>query len=243
MAETGRLIGVGTGPGDPELLTLKAVRAIAEADLLAYFAKRGNDSNARRIVAPHVPPGIAEMPLLYPVTTELPANSDGYRDQIATFYRRSAEALEAELSAGRTVAVLSEGDPLFYGSYMHIHARLATRYPTEVIPGITAMSGCWSQAGTPISQGDDILTVLPATMAEERLAEKLADSDAAVIMKIGRNLAKVRRTLEHAGRLGRAIYVERATMDDSLSMPLAEKLDDKAPYFSIVLVPGWEAAP
>lgn len=243
MAGTGRLIGVGTGPGDPELLTLKAVRAIESADLLAYFAKRGNDSNARRIVAPHVPAGMAEMPLLYPVTTELPTDSDAYRDEIAAFYRRSAEALEAELTAGRTVAVLSEGDPLFYGSYMHIHARLAARHPTEVIPGITAMSGCWSQAGTPIAQGDDVMTVLPATMAEERLAEKLADSDAAIIMKVGRNLAKVRRALERGGRLGSAIYVERATMDDNLSMRLAEKPDDRAPYFSIVLVPGWEATP
>jgi precorrin-2/cobalt-factor-2 C20-methyltransferase len=239
----GRLYGVGTGPGDPELLTLKAVRALAEADVLAHFAKRGNNGNARRIIAAHMRPDMIELPLLYPVTTEIDRDHDDYKSAIGDFYADSARAVEEHLTAGRTVAVLSEGDPLFYGSYMHLHVRLAHRFPTVVIPGVSAMSGCWSATGLPIVQGDDVLSVLPGTMAEAELARRLADTDAAVIMKVGRNLPKIRRALEAAGRLGNAVYVERGTMEDSLSMPLADKADDQAPYFALVLVPGWEDRP
>jgi len=238
---SGRLTGVGTGPGDPELLTLKAVRALSEADVVAHFAKRGNDGNARRIVAAHLKPGIIELPLLYPVTTEIETSYEDYRSAITGFYEDSAAAVGAHLSAGRNVAVLSEGDPLFYGSYMHLHVRLAHLHSTEVIPGVTAMSGCWSEVGVPIAQGDDILTVLPGTLAEDELARRLLDVDAAVIMKVGRNLPKIRRALKAAGKLSRAIYVERGTMASRTNMKLADKPDDRAPYFSLVLVPGWEA--
>jgi len=243
VSAPGRLLGVGTGPGDPDLLTLKAVRALGEADVLAHFAKRGNNGNARATVAGFLKPGIIELPLLYPVTTEIAKDHPDYGKQITAFYEESADAVAAHLSAGETVAVLSEGDPLFYGSYMHLHVRLAHRFPTEVIPGVTAMSGCWSETGLPLVQGDDVLSVLPGTMSEFELTRRLADTDAAVIMKVGRNLPKIRRALEMTGKLGRAVYVERGTMDNSCSMPLADKADDRAPYFSIVLVPGWTGRP
>lgn len=241
--QTGRLFGVGTGPGDPDLLTLKAARALREADIIAHFAKRGNVGNARSIVGAHMRPEAIELPLLYPVTTEIAKDDDGYKSPIAAFYEESAEAVAAHLAAGRTVAVLSEGDPLFYGSYMHLHVRLAHRFPTEVIPGVTAMSGAWSQRGLPLVQGDDVLSVLPGTMAEAELARRLADTEAAVIMKVGRNLPKIRRALATAGRLDAAVYVERATMAATRDMRLADKADDNAPYFSIVLVPGWVGRP
>jgi len=236
---TGRLYGVGTGPGDPELLTLKAVRAIGEADVLAYFAKAGRSGNGRAIVEGLLKPGMVELPLYYPVTTEIDKDHDDYKSQITGFYDASAEAVAGHLAAGRTVAILSEGDPMFYGSYMHLHVRLASRFPTEVIPGITAMSGCWSLSGLPIVQGDDVLSVLPGTMREEELVRRLSDTEAAVIMKVGRNLPKIRRALAAAGKLAEAIYVERGTMAASKSTRLAEKLDDTAPYFSLILVPGW----
>ncbi|MER9867794.1 precorrin-2 C(20)-methyltransferase [Mesorhizobium sp. M0136] len=239
----GRLVGVGTGPGDPELLTLKAVRVLAEAEVVAHFAKRGNNSNARAIVGAHFRPDLIELPLLYPVTTEIDKDHSDYRSQISDFYEESAEKVAAHLSAGRMVAVLSEGDPLFYGSYMHLHVRLAHRFPTEVIPGVTAMSGCWSATGLPIVQGDDVLTVLPGTMSEFELTRRLADTDAAVIMKVGRNLPKIRRALEATDKLARAIYVERGTMPGGVSMRLADKKDDQAPYFAIVLVAGWSGQP
>ena len=239
----GRLIGVGVGPGDPELLTLKALRALGEADVVAHFAKAGNASNARRIVAQHLRPGVEELPLLYPVTTEMSASSASYRDAIRDFYDASAASVAGHLNAGRIVAVLSEGDPLFYGSYMHLHVRLAPRHQVEVVPGVTAMSGCWSLAGAPIAQGDDVFVVLPATLPEAELERRFLDADAAVVMKLGRHLEKVRRVLARTGRLSRAIYVERGTTAESVTMRLEDKHDDAAPYFSLILVPGWEQRP
>jgi precorrin-2/cobalt-factor-2 C20-methyltransferase len=238
-----RLIGVGVGPGDPELLTLKAIRTLREADVVAHFAKAGNASHARTIAADHLRPDVTELPMLYPVTTEIPKDAPAYCDKIAAFYDGCAEAVAAHLDAQRSVAVICEGDPLFYGSYMHLHVRLAAHYRTEVIAGVTGMSGCWSAAGAPIAQGDDVFTVLPGTLPEEELARHLADADAAVVMKLGRNLPKVRRALARAGRLAGATYVERGTMADAVVMRLADKPDDSAPYFAIVLVAGWERRP
>jgi len=238
-----RLIGVGVGPGDPELMTLKAMRALGEADVIAHFAKAGNQSHSRAIAAQHLRAEVTELPLYYPVTTELPACSKGYRDAIRNFYDAAAAAIATHLDAGRTVAVICEGDPLFYGSYMHLHTRLAPRFPAEIIAGVTGMSGCWSAAGMPMVQGDDVFTVLPATLAEAELARRLADADAAVVMKVGRHLPKLRRALDRSGRLDRAIYVERGTMADAKMIPLTAKLDDEAPYFAVVLVPGWENRP
>ncbi len=238
-----KLIGVGVGPGDPELLTLKAMRALGAADVIAHFAKAGNPSHSRAIAVHHLRAGVAELPLYYPVTTELPACSDGYRDAIRDFYDDAAATIAAQLQAGRTVAVICEGDPLFYGSYMHLHTRLAARFPTEIVAGVTGMSGCWSAAGMPMAQGDDVFTVLPATLSEGELTRRLAEADAAVVMKVGRHLPKLRRALQASGRLPRAIYVERGTMAAEKMIPLSAKLDDEAPYFAVVLVPGWEQRP
>lgn len=240
---TGRLIGLGTGPGDPELLTLKAVRVLRQADVVAHFAKRGNEGNARAIVAAHLRDDVIELPLYYPVTTEINRAEATYSRCIEHFFEESAASVASHLDEGRTVAVLSEGDPLFYGSYMHLHVRLAARYPTEVIAGVSAMSGCWSAAGLPIAQGDDVLSILPGTLEEAALAERIARAEACVIMKVGRNLAKIRRALAAVGRLGQATYVERGTMADMKIVRLADKSDDAAPYFSLVLVPGWSGQP
>lgn len=239
----GRLIGVGVGPGDPELLTLKAQRSLAGAAVVAYFAKAGRDSHARTIAADHLRSGTIELPLAYPVTTELPTCSAAYRDAIGSFYDGAAAKIAAHLDAGLTVAVLCEGDPLFYGSYMHLHARLAPRFATEIVAGVSGMAGCWSAAAMPIAQGDDVFTVLPATMAEAELARRLADADAAVVIKLGRHLPKLRRALQASGRLDRALYVERGTMAAAKIVPLSQNHDEAAPYFAMVLVPGWERRP
>jgi precorrin-2/cobalt-factor-2 C20-methyltransferase len=237
---SGRLLGVGVGPGDPELVTLKAMRALRDADLVVHFAKNGSASHARTIAADHLQPGVAELPLFYPLTREVPRASCTYRDALRHFYDDAAARLAAQLDAGRTVAVICEGDPLFYGSYMHLHVRLAARYPTEVIAGVTGMSGCWSAAATPIAQGDDVFMVLPATLSEADIERRLSDADAAVVMKLGPHLPKIRGVLARLGRLERAIYVERGSSKGSVMMRLADKADDAAPYFAIVLVPGWE---
>jgi precorrin-2/cobalt-factor-2 C20-methyltransferase len=243
MNNGARLIGIGVGPGDPGLVTLNAIAALNAADVVAHFAKAGNASNARTIAAAHFRPGVEELPLLYPVTTEIPKQDAAYRDAIRGFYDGAAESIAARLDQGRVVAVIAEGDPLFYGSYMHLHVRLSPRYSTEIVAGVTGMSGCWSEVGTPIAQGDDVFTVLPATLPEFELERRLADTDAAVVMKIGRHLAKVRRALDRAGRLDRAIYVERGTMTNAAIKPLVDKLDTIVPYFAMVLVPGWEGRP
>ena len=240
MSEGGALIGVGVGPGDPELLTLKAIRVLKEVEVIAHFAKAGNASNARATIVGHIRPDMTELTFRYPVTTEIPRNTRDYCDRMRTFYDDSAATVAAHLDAGHRVAVICEGDPLFYGSYMHLHVRLAARYPTEVVAGVTGMSGCWSAVATPIAQGNDVFTVLPGTLSENELERRLEDANCAVIMKLGRNLPKVRRALRRAGRLDRAIYVERGTTANAASMRLTAKMDDEAPYLSMVLVPGWE---
>ena len=174
----------------------------------------------------------------YPFTTELPETDPCYRDALVVFYDTSAATLGAKLDAGQDVAVICAGDPFFYGSYAHLHERLAETHHCEVIPGITAMSGCWTRASMPMTCGDEMLAVLSGTMDADALAERLAASDAAVIMKVGRNLAKIRHALARANKLDRAVYVERGTMPEERIVRLADKPDDVAAYFGIVLVPG-----
>jgi precorrin-2/cobalt-factor-2 C20-methyltransferase len=234
----GTFHGIGLGPGDPELLTVKAVRLIAAAPVVAYFAKKGRRGNARGIVDQWLAPGVQELPLEYPVTTEIHFNDRAYIDELARFYEASAARIGAILTSGRDVALVCEGDPMFYGSFMHLYVRLTGQYRVSVTPGVTGMSGCWSAAGAPITWGDDILSVLPGTLPEADLVVRLKDTDAAVIMKLGSNFAKVRSAIEAAGLTSRAIYVERGTMAGEKIMPLADKPDDSAPYFSLILIPG-----
>ena len=235
---TGRLYGIGLGPGDPELLTLKALRLIQAVPVVSYFAKAGRRGNARTIVDQWMTGAAEEIPLYYPMTTEHAFDSPVYVSVLAEFYENAVASLSAHLDAGRDVALLAEGDPLFYGSFMHLYIRLRGHYPVTLVPGVTGMTGCWSVAGEPMTWGDDTMSVLPGTLPHAGLVEKLKATDAAVIMKLGRNFAKVREAVAEAGLLSRAIYVERGTMADELVMPLAEKIDGKAPYFSLILIPG-----
>lgn len=237
-AEPARLYGVGLGPGDPDLVTLKAARTVASAAVIAYFRKPGRPGHARTIAAALIPSGAVEMALEYPVTTEIDFADDAYVDAIRAFYGRSAQAIVAHLDAGRSVALLCEGDPFFYGSFLHMYDRVKGTHPVTVIPGITGMSGCWTAAQAPITYGDDVLTVLPGTLDAATLVLKLGTTDAAVIMKVGRNLEKIRSALRDAGRLDEAIYVERGTMAGERVLPLSQLDARPAPYFSIILLPG-----
>ena len=234
----GRLHGVGLGPGDPELVTLKAVRLISESQVVAYFAKKGRPSNARRIASSWIKPGVTELALSFPVTTEIPFGEAAYACELRPFYDKAACEIAAHLSAGKDVALVCEGDPLFYGSFMHIQARLKDRFAVSVCAGVTGMSGCWTAARAPMSWGDDVLTVIPGTLPRAELARRLAGTDAAVVMKLGRNLQKVRAALIDAGLAERAIYVERGTTAEERVLRLADKSDDDAPYFALILVPG-----
>ena len=237
-ARKGMLYGIGVGPGDVSYLTLRAAALVRQVDVIAFFAKRGLQGNARGIVAPLMAENREELRLEYPVTNEIPPDDPRYQEQISRFYEASAETVSALLRQGKSVGLLAEGDPFFYGSFMHIWRRLDKIFPIEVVPGVTGMSGCWTRANAPITWGDDILSVLPGTLGEEQLTRRLADTDAAVIMKVGKNLAKVRRAIEAAGLLSRAIYVERGSMAGEQIMPLSECSDASGPYFSMVLIPG-----
>jgi precorrin-2 C20-methyltransferase/precorrin-3B C17-methyltransferase len=235
---TGRFHGVGVGPGDPELITLKAARLIASADVVAYHAGRGKESNARRIAASLIPDTAVEERLTYPVTTGATDHPGGYTGALADFYEESAGRLAAHLEAGRDVVLLSEGDPLFYGSYMYMHDRLSERYETQIVPGVPAFAAAAAAAAAPLSRQTDVLTVLPGTLPEPELARRLADTDAAVVMKLGRTFPAVRRALEAAGRLDHAVYVERASMEGERRLPVAEVDPSTVPYFSLILVTG-----
>lgn len=234
----GKLYGVGLGPGDPSLMTVRAVEVIAEADVVAYHSARHKRSIARSIAERHLRADHIEEPLVYPVTTETTDHPGGYRGAMEDFYTEASARLAAHLDAGRTVAVLAEGDPLFYGSYMHMHKRLADRYDTEVVPGVTSVSAAAARLGTPLAEGEEVLTILPGTLPEEELAARLATTDAAVVMKLGRTFPKVRRAFEQAGKLGRARYVERATMERERTARLADVDADSVPYFAVAMLPS-----
>lgn len=232
----GKVICVGLGPGDPELMSVKADRLVRSASHVAYFRKAGRAGQARQIVEGVLAPGAAEYAMEYPVTTEIHFSDPEYNRQLAGFYEDWARKL-AQLAETETVLVLCEGDPFFYGSFMHLHSRLQGRAEVEVIPGITGMSGCWTATGIPVTWGDDVLTVLMATLPEEELEARSRDADALVFMKIGRNLPKLRRALAKAGRLGAAWLIERGTMPGQRVQRLSDA-EEVTPYFSIVVVHG-----
>ncbi|GAA4232840.1 precorrin-2 C(20)-methyltransferase [Actinomadura meridiana] len=232
----GRLYGVGVGPGDPELVTVKAVRLIEAADVVAYHSARHGRSIARSVAAPYLRDGQIEEPLLYPVTTETTDHPGGYRGALEEFYADCAARLAEHLDAGRTVVVLSEGDPFFYGSYMHLHKRLAPHYLTEVVPGVTSLSAASAAAGHPLVEGDETLTVLPGTLPGDVLAERLRGADSAAVLKLGRTFPKVRQAFEDAGRLGDARYVERAATDRQRIASFAEVDAEDVPYMSLALL-------
>jgi precorrin-2/cobalt-factor-2 C20-methyltransferase len=237
-ARAGTLFTLGMGPGDPELLTLKAARILGQAPVVAYFAKAGQRGHARGIAEGRIRPNAEELRFDYPVTVEIPHGDGRYIDAMAGCYAAAAAAIALRLESGLDVALLCEGDPFFYGSSMYLFDRLRDRFPMEIVPGVLGMSGCWAEAQTPMTHGDDVLAVVPGTMPEAALHQALLGADAAVIMKLGRNLAKVRAVLTALGRAERALYVERGTMAGSRVLPLAGIADGAAPYFSLILVPG-----
>ncbi len=232
----GKVICAGLGPGDPDLMSVKSHRAITGARHIAYFRKAGRKGQARAIVEGLLPAGVKEHAMEYPVTTEIHFSDPQYNLILSQFYDDWADRLE-DLARTDDVVVLCEGDPFLYGSFMHLHSRLQGRAEVEIIPGITGMSGCWTATDQPITWGDDVLTVAMATLSEEELTQRALSTDALVVMKIGRNLPKLRRALDTAGKLQDAWLVERGTMPGQRVQKLIE-VTGEVPYFSIVLVHG-----
>lgn len=233
----GKIICTGLGPGDPDLMSLRAHRAVTQATSVAYFRKAGRPGQARRIVDGLLHAEAVEYAMEYPVTTEMPFDGPEYNDTLARFYDDWAARLAA-LAQTSEVVVLCEGDPFFYGSFMHLYNRLQGVVEMDIIPGITGMSGCWTATGQPITWGDDVLTVLMGTLPEADLARLMRQADALVVMKTGRNLPKIRSALRAAGRLEAAWLVEAGTMPNQRIQRLVEADASQCPYFAIVLVHG-----
>lgn len=234
----GTIYGLGLGPGDPELMTVRADRLLRQARHVAFFRKAGRKGQARQIVNGMIPGHATEYPMEYPVTTEIPFSDPEYNRLLSAFYEDWTRRLHALAEAGEDVVVLCEGDPFFYGSFMHLYSRLVDRVAVQVVPAITGMSAAWTATGTPVTWGDDVLTVLTGTLPEDSLAQRIAQTDAVVIMKIGRNIDRVRQALRRAGRYEQAWLVEFASMPGQTVRRLAETEGRITPYFSIVILHG-----
>jgi len=227
QTKSGTLIGVGLGPGDPGLITLKAARAIEASAVIAYPCLAGGDSFARSIAAELIPSAAREIRLDVPMTVA--------REPAQAAYDAGAKDIATALDAGENVVMLCEGDPFFYGSFMYIHARLAARYDVEIIPGVTSVTACAAVAQRPLVARNERLTVLPGPMDEADLQDRIAGAEAVAIMKVGRHLPKIRTVIDNLGLTDQATYIERATLPKQLVLPLSEA-PEKAPYFSMILL-------
>ena len=234
----GKIYGLGLGPGDPELMSVKTHRLLTNAKHVAFFRKKGRTGQARKMVDGLIPEGAVEFPMEYPVTTEIPVTDPRYNELLSAFYAEVSVHLRSLAEAGEDVVVLCEGDPFFYGSFMHLYTRLNHLVDVEVVPAITGMSGAWTATGAPITWGDDVLTVLMGTLEEKDLVRHMDDTDALVVMKIGRNFDKVVRALKVAGKFDDAWIVQFATMPNQTVTKLSEMTDKVTPYFSIIVVHG-----
>jgi len=235
---TGTIWGVGLGPGDPDLMSVRADRLVRDTQHIAFFRKAGRPGRSRKIVDGMLRGDVVEMPMEYPVTTEIPFDDPAYVTCLSDFYSEATDCLRNLALSGEDVVILCEGDPFFYGSFMHLYTRLKDDVPVRVVPAITGMSAAWTATGIPVTWGDDVMTVLLGTMPKGDLEDHMARADAIVVMKVGRNLPKVREALSASGKLDRAWLVECASMAEERCVPLVDASDKTAPYFSIVIVHG-----
>ena len=223
----GNLYGIGVGPGDPELLTLKALRLLQGAPVIAYPAPESGASFARGIVAQWLDRGQREMAIRFPMRPGPPPEA---------IYEEAAARLAAVLAEGDDIAFLCQGDPLFYGSFAGIYLRLAPRYVVTVVPGVSSLTACAAAAGLPLAQRNSAISLIPATLAEDELARRLDECDAAAVIKIGRHFAKLHRVLDRLGLLGGAVYIERATLPNQRVARFSEIDAAAVPYFAMALI-------
>jgi precorrin-2/cobalt-factor-2 C20-methyltransferase len=231
----GKVICAGLGPGDPDLMSVRADRAIRGARHVAYFRKKGRAGQARTIVRDLLHPEAVEYPMEYPVTTELRFDSPEYRQLMVDFYADWADRLE-ELAREADVVVLCEGDPFFYGSFMYLYERLSGSFPCEIVPGVTSLTACAARLGRPLTARNDVLTVIPGPLSDEEISARIEAAGAIAIMKVGRHLQRLKKLISGLGLLGHAGYVERATLASEKAMPREKVNDAAAPYFSMILI-------
>lgn len=233
----GKLFGIGVGPGDPELITIKALKYIEQSDVIAFPTATGNHSNAKATIKPYITENHQLLPLIYPVTAGPVADSSAYLPIMNNFYDETSNEIAALLEAGKNVSIICAGDPFVFGSYMYWHARLSERFETQVVPGISSILAAPVQLGMPLCHREDVVSILPATMSEEDLVARLGECDSAVIMKLGRTFPKVVRALEKANLIDNAYYVERATMGAERILKVNQVNPNDVAYFSVIVVP------
>ena len=238
MKKIGKIYGVGVGPGAVDLLSVRADKLVREAKYIAFFRKAGRAGHARQIASTLLSKDVIELAMEYPITTEIPLSDQRYSEVLSEFYKKYSNKIISLSQTGIDLVILCEGDPFFYGSFMHIYSRVKDKCPVEVVPAITGMSAAWTATDTPITWGDDILTVLMGTLDKTTLENQLQDTNAAIIMKIGRNLPKIKKALERTGRFYDAFIVEYAAMDKQTVQRLSDYNTENAPYFSIIILHG-----
>lgn len=238
MKKMGKIYGVGVGPGAVDLLSVRADKLVREAKYIAFFRKAGRAGHARQIASTLLSKDVIELAMEYPITTEIPLSDKRYSEVLSEFYKKYSNKIISLSQTGIDLVILCEGDPFFYGSFMHIYSRVKDKCPVEVVPAITGMSAAWTATDIPITWGDDILTVLMGTLDKTTLENQLQDTNAAIIMKIGRNLPKIKKALERTGRFYDAFIVEYAAMDKQTVQRLSDYNTENAPYFSIIILHG-----
>lgn len=238
MKKMGKIYGVGVGPGAVDLLSVRADRLVREATYIAFFRKAGRAGHARQIASTLLSKDVIELAMEYPITTEIPLSDQRYSEVLSEFYKKYSNKIISLSQTGIDLVILCEGDPFFYGSFMHIYSRVKDKCPVEVVPAITGMSAAWTATDIPITWGDDILTVLMGTLDKTTLENQLQNTNAAIIMKIGRNLPKIKKALERTGRFYDAFIVEYAAMDKQTVQRLSDYNTENAPYFSIIILHG-----
>ena len=238
MKKMGKIYGVGVGPGAVDLLSVRADKLVREAKYIAFFRKAGRAGHARQIASTLLSKDVIELAMEYPITTEIPLSDQRYSEVLSEFYKKYSNKIISLSQTGIDLVILCEGDPFFYGSFMHIYSRVKDKCPVEVVPAITGMSAAWTATDIPITWGDDILTVLMGTLDKTTLENQLQNTNAAIIMKIGRNLPKIKKALERTGRFYDAFIVEYAAMDKQTVQRLSDYNAENAPYFSIIILHG-----
>lgn len=224
---SGTLYGVGVGPGDPELMTLKAHRLISTAKVVAYPAPDSGESFARKIAASALRDDAIEIAMVVPMRVE--------RFPAQNVYAQAADKIAVHLDRGEDVVVLCEGDPFFYGSFMYLFTRLAVRFPSEIVPGVSSLGACSAALRRPLTARNDVLTVIPGPLSDDEMRSKIESAEAVAIMKVGRHLLRIRALLDDMNLTGRAGYIERASLEEQVVLPLADA-PEAAPYFSMILI-------
>jgi precorrin-2/cobalt-factor-2 C20-methyltransferase len=227
QAMTGTLYLVGVGPGDPELMTLKALRLLGEVAVVAYPSTGDDSALAFDIAAQFVPAATLRLPVTIPMSLD--------RAPAQAAYDGAAHALLTHRAAGRSVAWLCEGDPLFYGSAMYLIARVAAAAPVVVVPGVSSLTAAAAAIGRPLAARNEMLKILPAPLADDVLRPELLAAPAAAIIKVGRHFDRIRALLGETGHAAGAVVVEHATTARQRVTPLTAFAHDERPYFSTIL--------